>query len=83
MEIPHNHIYEEPSKVFGFNMIKRNRIGHVTLYMTLVGKVLSMDFLLMSCRSPYDAIFGRDWRLTIDIVTLALYQCDNSPIRND
>lgn len=35
----------------------------VTLDVAPMGKVLSVDFLYMGCRYPYNAILGRDWAI--------------------
>lgn len=62
---PHNVIVEDPGDAYGFDGHKTNPIRYVTLDITLMGKALSVDFLLVDCKSPYIAIFGRDWAMPI------------------
>lgn len=60
MELQQNHIYEESRNVYGFDGHNSDPIGHVSLDVTLMGKVLTIDFLLMGCKLHYNDILGRD-----------------------
>lgn len=52
MNIPHKIIVEDPSDVYGFDGHKTNPSERITLDVAQIGKVLSVDFLLMDSKSP-------------------------------
>lgn len=54
MELYNNHIYEEVGNVYGFDIHKSHLIERVSMDVMLIGKMLTVDFLLMICKSPYN-----------------------------
>lgn len=60
MDIPDNPIYEVLSEVYGLGENKSNPIGSVTMDVTLTRKMISVDFLVMNYKLPYNAILRRD-----------------------
>lgn len=59
MEVWQNHIYVELVNVYGFGGQKSDLIEHVSLDVTLIGKVITIDFLLMGYKSPYTNILRK------------------------
>lgn len=43
------------------------------------GKVLIVDFLVMECKFPYNVILGRDWMISIEVITSTRFQCIKFP----
>ena len=67
MNIPADLILEEHNPVFGFNGQKARPIGRVVLNVARMGKVFTVDFLLIDAKSPYNAILGRDWTIPMEV----------------
>lgn len=79
MKIPGNMIHPINGEVAGFDGLPSTPKGHVTLIVTVIGRQMPIDFLLMNCSAPYNGILGRDWTVPMEVVASARYQCLKFP----
>lgn len=49
-------IKSDTRDVYNFNANKSNPVGHVPLDVTNITKSLTIDFLLIDCKSPFNTI---------------------------
>ncbi|XP_026416728.1 uncharacterized protein LOC113312170 [Papaver somniferum] len=75
MNLPHDLIEEDENPIIGFSDEVTKAIGKVNIYITVADKSVLGNFLMLYCRSPYNAIVGRDWMHEIDAVTSSYHQC--------
>lgn len=70
-----NHIYKESRNIYGFDEHKSYPIKHVSLDITLIRKLLIVDFLLMIYKSPYNTNLRRDWMILMEVISYAQFKC--------
>lgn len=78
MKLPQK-LMETPNEVFRIDGHKSHPIGCITLDIALMGKVMSIDSLLMVCQAPYNSILGTDSTPPIGVVAMAGSQCIKFP----
>ncbi|XP_026378430.1 uncharacterized protein LOC113272851 [Papaver somniferum] len=74
MNLPHDLIEEDENPIIGFSGEVTKAIGKVKIPITVDGKSVLGNFLLLDCRAPYNAIVGRDWMHEIGAVTSSYHQ---------
>ncbi|XP_026416256.1 uncharacterized protein LOC113311665 [Papaver somniferum] len=75
MNLPHDLIEEDENPIGGFSGEVTKKIGKVKIPIIVADKSVLGNFLLLDCRSPYNAIVGRDWLHEIGAVTSSYHQC--------
>lgn len=79
MLLPHDLFLKEKEEVTGFDGHKLNPKGSVILIVSLTGKHMIVDFLLMKCNSLYNGILGWDWTVPMEVTSSARFQCIKFP----
>ncbi|KAL5725266.1 hypothetical protein ACHQM5_008428 [Ranunculus cassubicifolius] len=79
LNLPQELIFHDNNLLSGFDGHKSKPIGYITLDVSLMGKVLSVDFALMDCKSPFNGILGRTWTHPMEAIASSLYQCVKFP----
>lgn len=58
MKLPQDVINADTGDLYGFDGHKSNPVGCALLNVMINGKSLTVEFLLMDCKSPYNVILG-------------------------
>lgn len=79
MSLPDALIHPLTGEVVGFNEHKLNPKGRITLVVSVMGLLMSVDFLLMNCIAPYNGILVGDRTVPMEVVSYARFQCLKFP----
>lgn len=68
-------IKDDTGDIYGFDRNNSSPINCVLIDVTLMGKALIVDFLLMHYKSSCNGIIERDWMIPMEAVSSSRYQC--------
>ena len=79
MNLEEKDIIRESFTVKGFDGHESTPCGIFTIPVTLAGKTIRQEVILMNCCSTYNALFGGDWTTAMEATVSCLYQCSKFP----
>ncbi|KAF5206873.1 hypothetical protein FRX31_003540 [Thalictrum thalictroides] len=79
MKLSGDLIIPEDNPIIGFDGTTSQAVGRISLPVATAQKVASIDFMLMNCKSTYNAILGRDWLHQMQAVASTFHQAVKFP----
>ncbi|XP_026430548.1 uncharacterized protein LOC113327586 [Papaver somniferum] len=75
MNLNKGQVEADDNLIVGFSGETMTAIGRVNLPTTVGGKTVMQYFSLLDYRAPYNAILGRDWINSMEVITSTVHQC--------
>ncbi|XP_026383852.1 uncharacterized protein LOC113279374 [Papaver somniferum] len=75
MSFSESQVEADDNPIIGFSGETMTAMGRINLPTMVGGRTVMQYFSLLDCRAPYNAILGRDWIHSMEVVTSTVHQC--------